>query len=234
MSRDFGAAAVTRGRAAEGPCDLAVFDLDGTLIDSRRDLSDAANALVQELGGRPLTVGEVTGMVGEGAAVLVRRALSAAGLDPLHPRALDRFLELYAGCLTVHTRVYDGIVQALSALADGGLALAVLTNKPQAHTEAILDRLGLGRFFVHVVGGDTAAGRKPDPAGLLQIVKRAGTAPARSILVGDSPIDVATARRAGTRACLARYGFGYRAEEDDGTVPAADAPSGIPDLILGR
>ena len=214
--------------------DLAVFDLDGTLIDSRRDLSDAANALVQELGGRPLTVDEVAAMVGEGAAVLVQRALSAAGLDPLHPRALDRFLELYAARLTVHTRLYDGIVSALSALADEGLALAVLTNKPQAHTEAILDRLDLARFFVHVVGGDTAAGRKPDPAGLLQIVERAGTAPPRSILIGDSPIDLATARRAGTRACLARYGFGYRAGEDDGTVPGADAPSEIPDLIMGR
>ena len=227
------AAAVTQGRAAEGRCALAVFDLDGTLIDSRRDLSDAANALVRELGGRPLTEDEVTAMVGEGAAVLVRRALAAAGVDPRHPGALDRFLELYGERLTVHTRVYEGILEALSALADEGVALAVLTNKPQAHTGVILERLSLAPFFEHVVGGDTAAGRKPDPAGLLQIVGRAGTAAARTVLVGDSPIDLATARRAGTGACLARYGFGYRAEEDDGTVPAADAPAELPKLILG-
>jgi phosphoglycolate phosphatase len=187
-----------------------VFDLDGTLIDSRRDLADATNALVVEYGGTPLSEEEVTGMVGEGAAVLVRRALAAAGLDPATPNAVDRFLAHYETRLTAHTRPYPGIPEALTRLRAAGRTLAVLTNKPQRATARILGELGLARLLSHVIGGDTAAGRKPDPAGLLQLVAAASAAPSSTVLVGDSPIDLETARRAGTGICLARYGFGYR------------------------
>jgi phosphoglycolate phosphatase len=187
---------------------LVVFDLDGTLIDSRRDLADATNALVAELGGEPLSVEAVTAMVGEGAAMLVRRALTAAGLDPQAPGALDRFLAHYDERLTVHTRPYDGLVEALSALRSEGRALAVLTNKPGRPSREILERLELATFFSQVIGGDTAAGRKPDPSGLLTIVQRAEVAPSATVMVGDSPIDAETARRAGAVLCIARYGFG--------------------------
>jgi phosphoglycolate phosphatase len=187
-----------------------VFDLDGTLIDSQRDLADAANALVAEHGGRALTEDEVARMVGEGAAVLVQRALRAAGLDPGMPGALARFLALYQERLTDHTRPYAGIPEALDTLRSRGHSLAVLTNKPQHATETILTRLELARAFSAVVGGDTAAGRKPDPAGLQRLIEGAGADRASTVLIGDSPVDLETARRGGTRICLARYGFGYR------------------------
>jgi phosphoglycolate phosphatase len=212
--------------------ELVIFDLDGTLIDSRRDLADATNALIEEYGGMPLSVDAVTAMVGEGAAVLVRRALSAAGLRHMPAGALDRFVAHYMERLTIHTRPYPGIPEALAALRDDGRALAVLTNKPHSATVRILDLLGLASWFSDVVGGDTAAGRKPDPAGLLQIAGRAGATPATTMLVGDSKIDVQTARNAGVRICVARYGFGYREgislRDDDLGI---DSPSQLPGVL---
>jgi phosphoglycolate phosphatase len=187
---------------------LVVFDLDGTLIDSRRDLADATNALIAEYGGHTLSLEAVTAMVGEGAAVLVGRALTAAGLDPRRPGALERFLAHYDDRLTRHTRPYDGIVDSLETLRSEGRALAVLTNKPGRPTREILERLGLARFFSQVVGGDSPLGRKPDPAGLLGIAARADIPPSATVLVGDSPIDVNTARAAGAIVCIAGYGFG--------------------------
>src|SRR3954469_8902836 len=169
---------------------LVIFDLDGTLIDSRRDLADAVNALLVELGAAPLDLDTVTSMVGEGAAVLVARALAAAGFRADEPGALDRFLAHYAARLTIHTRPYAGIPEALADLHGEGRVLAVLTNKPQNATGEILDRLGLTRWFTAVIGGDTAAGRKPDPAGLLSIAHGAGAAPAETLLVGDSVVDL--------------------------------------------
>jgi phosphoglycolate phosphatase len=188
---------------------LIVFDLDGTLIDSRRDLTDAANALIEELGADPLPLDAVAAMVGEGAALLVRRALTAAGLDPDTPRALERFLDHYDRRLLVHTRPYDGVREALEALT-ASAPLAVLTNKPAAPTRTILEALELAAFFDQILGGDTPLGRKPDPSGLLHLARTAGATPGSTVLVGDSPIDRETAKRAGTRVCLVRYGFGFR------------------------
>lgn len=192
---------------------VAVFDLDGTLVDSRRDLADATNALVAERGGTPLDVETVAAMVGDGAAILVRRALAAAGLAPDAPGALDRFLELYDERLVAHTRPYPGIADALKALY-GAMHLSVLTNKPAAATTRLLEALGLDVFFDGVVGGDTPLGRKPDPAGLLHLVTAAGADPHEAVLVGDSHVDLETARRARVRACVAAYGFGYPTARD--------------------
>ena len=215
---------------------LIVFDLDGTLIDSSRDLADATNALIGEFGGMPLSVDEITSYVGEGATLLVRRALKAAGLDRLPADALDRFLVHYAERLTVHTRPYPGIPEALDRLRDYGCELAVLTNKPERATKEILRRLGLDWRFTEVMGGDTSAGRKPDPAGLLQIIQRGGASPLSTLLVGDSLIDFKTARNAGTRICLARYGFGYRFTDDTfrGDEMFVDDPSQLPDVVKSR
>jgi len=193
---------------------LFVFDLDGTLIDSRRDLADAANALVVERGGSPLPVDAIARMVGEGAAVLVRRALTAVGLDPESPAALPRFLELYDDRLLAHTRLYDGTRETLEALATDA-PLAVLTNKPARATLAILEGLGVAPFFKWIVGGDGPWPRKPSPAALEQLMTRAATAPLQTVMIGDSAIDLATARAAGTRVCLARYGFGFNFSEQD-------------------
>ncbi len=185
-----------------------VFDLDGTLVDSRRDLAQATNALVAEYGAPPLAEEAVVHMVGEGAATLVARAFAAAGLGSPPDGALPRFLEIYGGRLLVHTREYPGVPQMLEALRP--LArLAVLTNKPRAMSEEILQGLGLLRFFERVVGGDGPCARKPDPDGLRRLVADFGARDS-TLLVGDSAIDLRTARGAGVPVALVRYGFGFR------------------------
>jgi len=212
---------------------LFVFDLDGTLIDSRRDLADSANALILERGGQALAVDAITSMVGEGAVLLVLRALKAAGLerDDIEA-ALPRFLELYDERLLAHTRLYDGTREALDALASDA-TLAILTNKPQRPTERILDGLGIASFFRWVVGGDTPHGRKPDPAGLLHLMSLAQAGAADTVMVGDSAIDLRTARAAGTRVCLVRYGFGFRTVDGllQGHELVADKPLDLMRLL---
>jgi phosphoglycolate phosphatase len=206
---------------------LIAFDLDGTLIDSRRDLADSANELLESYGASPLPMDAIVAMVGEGARVLVRRVLQASGLSALPDGALERFLEIYDRRLVVHTRPYPGIVDALHAVAPRA-RLAVLTNKPQRHTDRLMDALGLtGLFAGGIIGGDTALGRKPDPAGLVSLMTAAGMAPADTLMVGDSAVDLETARRAGTRVCLALYGFAGLSDADAVTARAfvARAPT---------
>ena len=212
---------------------LVVFDLDGTLVDSSVDLANAVNALLLELGAQPLAEPAIIAMVGEGASVLVRRALTAAALDPDTPGALERFLAHYDPHLLDHTVPYPGMVEALDRMG-GHLPLAVLTNKPARATELMLEGLGLRRYFRDVIGGDTALGRKPDPAGLLHLAATAKIAPARVLMVGDSPVDLATARNAGTQICLARYGFGYRFMPADfrGDELFIDSPGGLVEVLV--
>jgi phosphoglycolate phosphatase len=207
---------------------LIVFDLDGTLIDSQRDLADAANALILERGGTPLAVDDIAAMVGEGAGVLIRRVIRAANIQDDVESALRRFLELYDERLLATTRLYEGMPEALEALGSEA-PLAVLTNKPQRATERILEGLGILATFQWVIGGDSRFGRKPDPAGLRHLMAEAGAAPARTMMVGDSAIDLATARAAGSRICLARYGFGFRIPDPDlhGDELIVDRPSEI-------
>jgi phosphoglycolate phosphatase len=189
---------------------LFVFDLDGTLVDSLRDLADSANALLAECGARPLDEAAVGGMVGDGAATLVARAFEAAGI-PTPAGALARFLAIYDTRLLEHTRAYTGIPETLVALRTRA-ALAVLTNKPHGPTGRILAALSLAEFFPNdaVIGGDGAFPRKPDPAALAHLCERAGVRPDETAMVGDSVVDWRTARSAGTHICLASYGFGFR------------------------
>ncbi len=188
---------------------LFVFDLDGTLVDSLRDLSDSANELLVSCGGAPLETSAVGRMVGEGAATLVARFFSAAGIER-PPDALARFLAIYDGKLLDHTRAYAGMPETLAALASGA-SLAVLTNKPLGATRRILEGLQLSSLFEAeaVLGGDGPLPRKPDPAGLLQLCARVNVSASDAMLVGDSLIDWETARQAATEICLARYGFGF-------------------------
>ena len=188
---------------------LIAFDLDGTLVDSRIDLANAVNALLGDLGAAPIAVDNVVAMVGDGAAVLVRRALTAAGLDPETPGALDRFLAHYDPHLLDCTKPYPGMADTLQRLSTRA-SLAVLSIKRARATDLILAGLDLRQYFDAVVGGDTRWGRKPAPDGLLHLCQAAGAQPAETLLVGDSAVDLATARNAGTRICLARYGFGFR------------------------
>jgi phosphoglycolate phosphatase len=212
--------------------DLIVFDLDGTLVDSGRDLATGVNRMLAWCGAALLTEEAVVGMVGDGASVLVTRALTAAGLDPGYPGAYQRFLDEYEACLLDCTRAYEGVPEVLAA-AGAGRTLAVLTNKPTDATARILDALDLRKHFVAVLGADTAFGRKPDPAGLLHLMSLAGAAPGRTLLVGDSPIDLETARRAGSCICLARYGFGFRFDTSAfrGDELFIDAPGELMEIL---
>jgi phosphoglycolate phosphatase len=211
---------------------LYVFDLDGTLVDSRRDLADSANALLAECGAAALPEDRIGDMVGEGAAVLVARVFAAAGV-PIPSDALQRYLAHYDRRLLNHTRPYAGMIETLDAIS-ARAPMAVLTNKPLAATRRILDGLGLARFFGEaVIGGDGPLPRKPEPAGLQHLASAAGVAIGSTLMVGDSVIDWETARRAASRMCLARYGFGFhgfsagqiRAEDR-----VVDTPAGILDL----
>jgi phosphoglycolate phosphatase len=188
---------------------LIVFDLDGTLVDSRRDIADTANAVLASYGAAALDEERIGRMVGEGAAVLVARAFAAHGLES-PPDALARFVELYSHRWLTHTRPYDGMVDVLTSLSKRAV-LAVLTNKPERPTRAILDGLDLTRYFSDdfIVGGDGAYPRKPDPAGLQHIQTATRVSAAETLFVGDSPIDWRTAKAAGTSICVARYGFGF-------------------------
>lgn len=187
---------------------LIVFDLDGTLIDSRRDLADAANAALAAYGAHLLSEAVIGRMVGEGAATLIARAFAASGRE--RPAdALDRFLAIYNERLLHHTRVYPKMPEVLAELQKRA-RLAVLTNKPLDATRRLLAGLDLARYFsdADVVGGDGPFPRKPDPAGLRHLIASAGARPAETVLVGDSVIDWHTARNAGATLYLARYGFG--------------------------
>jgi phosphoglycolate phosphatase len=189
---------------------LFVFDLDGTLVDSRQDIADAANELLASCGAAPIDEARIGRMVGDGAATLVARAFAAAGVEP-PADALERYLTMYRGRLLDHTRPYPGVPDVLDALASRG-ALGVLTNKPLAATRVILDGLDLSRYFsdAAVVGGDGPFPRKPDPCGLRYLAAEAKTALNETVLVGDSVIDWRTARAAPASMCVARYGFGFQ------------------------
>jgi phosphoglycolate phosphatase len=188
---------------------LIVFDLDGTLVDSRRDIAESANATLVEFGASPLEEDAIGRMVGDGAPTLVARAFAAAGRSK-PDAALERFLSIYHRRLLRYTRPYAGMPQTLERLSTRA-SLAVLTNKPIAATLEILKGLDLLRYFApdRIVGGDGPFPRKPDPSGLRHLASLCGVAAEETVLVGDSAIDWRTAQSAAAQACLARYGFGW-------------------------
>ena len=184
---------------------IIVFDLDGTLVDSARDLAESIGELLENYGSAPLPLAEVVEMVGEGAPVLVRRALARAGLTAAPDLALAQFLKIYDRRFRDHTVSYPGIVESLSLAVRRG-PLAVLTNKPLGPSIGILEVLGLRGFFSRVIGGDSDYGRKPDPTGLLALQ---ALAPGdRLVMIGDSPTDYKVAVNANCPFVFARFGFG--------------------------
>jgi phosphoglycolate phosphatase len=187
---------------------LIVFDLDGTLIDSRLDLAESVNELLTTYGADARPIDEISGMVGDGARMLVERGLDAAGLTVDVSAALTRFLEIYDRRLLNHTRLYDGIADLVRDAA-ARATLAVLTNKPLAPTAKLMHAFDLAPHFRWVVGGDGPFPRKPDPSGLRDLIARADVVPSCALMVGDSLIDLETGRGAGTRVCAAMYGFGH-------------------------
>jgi phosphoglycolate phosphatase len=206
------------------PVRLVVFDLDGTLVDSSRDLAAAVNAALSAVApGTPqLAEDVVRSFIGSGARVLIERSVRAAGLSRFVDEVLPAFLQAYRGRLLDTTRLYPGVLEALDALAPR--TFAVLTNKPGDMSRAILQGLGVADRFARVYGGGDLKERKPDPAGLLRILDETHAEPGEAAMVGDSDVDVLTGRAAGVRTIGVRYGF------DPGSLEATPPDELIDDL----
>src|SRR3954454_25076821 len=183
-----------------------VFDLDRTLIDSRRDITTAITRMRPELGLPPLELEQVVTMVGEGARLLVERALGPGFSPEAVDRALKRYLGFYDEVCLDATRAYPGIETLLAALGRK-YSLALLSNKGEAFSRKILDVLGLTNFFREILGGDSLPSRKPDPAGLHILAGRLGVPVERLLLVGDTWVDAETAHNAGCAFALVEWGF---------------------------
>lgn len=205
-----------------GAPQLLVFDLDGTLIDSSLDLCNSVNAALEHVGKSPLPPPLITSYVGDGAAMLVRRALgdpgdldSASSSEHLFERAFACFLAFYREHKLDHTTVYPGVLEALTLIRerDRSLPMAVLTNKPVNPSREICAALGLEPFFFQNYGGNSFASKKPDPEGLQTLMaesvrfRNAPVHPEQVWMIGDSDVDVLTARRCGARALGCGYGL---------------------------
>jgi len=195
--------------------DVLLFDLDGTLIDSAPDLALAVNDTLVKLGRDPFPETVIRGWVGNGAKILIERALSgsqqiADDLDPkLAEQALEIFLDSYQNNICIHTCLYDGVLESLKTLKALGYKLAVVTNKPERFIEPILKGLGLIDLFEVLVGGDTIANKKPDPHPLHFACEQMGVAIDRCLMIGDSRNDILAAKAAGTPSVGLTYGYNY-------------------------
>jgi len=190
---------------------LVIFDLDGTLIDSRLDLVHSVNAALRHIQRPELPEHVIASYVGDGAPVLIQRALGGKAVDETTlRRGLEFFLSYYREHKLDHTTVYQGIAQALAAIQGSNGArrkLAVLTNKPVNPSRAIVDALGLGQFFAQVYGGNSFPTKKPDPEGAQKILAENGIGAEHAVIVGDSHTDIETGHNAGLWTIGVTYGF---------------------------
>jgi phosphoglycolate phosphatase len=190
---------------------LLIFDLDGTLIDSRLDLVHSVNAMLRHFHRPQLPPEAVAAMVGDGAPMLVRRALGDPRDHALLQQALDYFLAYYREHKLDNTHVYPGILEALNVLRQGNgngeRRMAVLSNKPVNPSRQIVQALGLAPFFMQVYGGNSFSTKKPDPEGARQLMREAGVGPENTVVIGDSSVDVLTGRNANAWTCGVSYGF---------------------------
>jgi len=185
-----------------------IFDLDGTLIDSERDLVDATNAMLRELGRPELPPATISSYIGHGAAKLCASALGPGATTDQQVEALQIFLRHYEAHKLDYTRAYPGVLEALKGFSQANIPMAVLTNKPAQMSVQILEGLGIAQYFLVVYGGDSFAAKKPDPAGVHKILEEFKVSPPNTLFIGDSEVDVQTARNAGTIAVTVNHGFG--------------------------
>jgi phosphoglycolate phosphatase len=203
--------------------DLLIFDLDGTLIDSKQDLSCAVNAVRAHFGMEPLANETVYSYVGEGAPTLIRRTLGPAATAEQAQAALEFFLAYYNDHMVDHTVLYPGVRETLDRLLAAGVKMAVLTNKPVRMSRAIVAALGVGGHFERVYGGNSFEQKKPHPIGIETLMAECSAPRERTMMVGDSAVDIRTARNGGVQSCGVTYGF-------QPETLAADPP----DLLVDR
>jgi phosphoglycolate phosphatase len=199
------------------PCRLFLFDLDGTLVDSSRDIAHSVHCMLERLRLPSVRAAEILAFVGEGSRVLIERTLRAAtGRDPdpgAVTRATEIYFEEYAEHLLDSTRLYPGVGDTLQALE--WATLGVVTNKLESFTQTILDALGVAERFAIILGGDSTSRRKPDPAPLREAMARTAAAPEETVMVGDSAIDVKAGQAAGAITCGIAGGFRGRSELEE-------------------
>jgi phosphoglycolate phosphatase len=211
---------------------LLIFDLDGTLIDSKLDLVHSVNAARGLMNFGPISEELIATYVGNGAPVLMRRALGPEASEDDVRKALEFFLEYYRDHMLDNTRLYPGVKHALDRLHDSNAKLAVLTNKPVRFSQAIIEGLGLGGHFFQVYGGNSFEQKKPDPIGIETLIGESGALRDRTIMVGDSGVDVRTARNAKVRACGVKYGFQPESFEQDPPDILVDDMNQLADFVL--
>jgi phosphoglycolate phosphatase len=187
--------------------DLLVFDLDGTLIDSAGDIAWAANKTLDAFGYEAETLESVREKIGSGVKVLLERLMPRESEEGIS-EARVKFLEFYRGHMVVDTHLYPGVRETLGYFRDAGKSMAVVTNKPRALADGIIDELGLRGFFMAVAGGDSFSNRKPHPEPLEKIMENSRVNPEQTVFVGDSAIDSETGKKAGVFTIGVSYGFG--------------------------
>jgi phosphoglycolate phosphatase len=219
-----------------GAIKLVIFDLDGTLIDSRLDLVHSVNAALRHIGRPALPDDVIASYVGDGAPILIQRALGGEAVDDATVRqGLQFFLSYYREHKLDHTTIYGGIKEALAAVqrASNGYPrkMAVLSNKPVGPSRAIVEALGLGQFFGQIYGGNSFATKKPNPEGARKLLEETGVRPEEAAIVGDSHVDVETGRNGGLWTVGVSYGFAPEMLKDSLPDALVDTPGELADVF---
>ncbi len=211
---------------------LLVFDLDGTLVDSKQDLALSINAMRAEMGLPPLALDLITSYVGHGVNLLVRRALGTKATDENVEKGMAFFLDYYRDHMLDHTAPYPGVSEALEKLR--GHKMAVLTNKPVKFSCEMLARLGFSYYFSYIYGGNSFPKKKPDPMGLHKLMEDLKVSARQTLMVGDSDTDILTGRNAGVLTCGVTYGFGAHTLEKISPDLVIDDMRELPPLLNGH
>src|SRR5215510_171841 len=208
-----------------------IFDLDGTLVDTKADLAAATNHVLTSFGLPQLAVAQVADYVGNGVRVLIERALGPANAG-LVSHGFALFMKYYGAHLLDHTRTYTGIERLLAAAQAQRITLSILTNKPEAPSRAIVTGLGLAPYFREIVGADTFPTKKPDPQGVTYLQRLTGIALPVTLLIGDSQVDCETGRAAGVTICGVTWGFGAKDFAALSPQFVVDTPEQLGELVL--